>query len=59
MDALCDKLATVVGQSKSTKLATIEKKTEISAKFRVRDKLADGTTAIFGYTQSPFQHTDG
>jgi len=53
MDAQCDKLPTVVGRTKSTTVATVAVPLLNFSKSRVLDKVLDGSTLIFGDTESP------
>jgi len=53
MDAQCDKVATVVGRTKSTTVATAAVPLLNFSKSRVLDKVLDGITLIFGDTESP------
>jgi len=59
VDAQCRELATVVGRTKLTTLATVDVPWRNSSKFSVWDKVPEENKIIFGNTRIPLERSVG
>jgi len=59
VDAQCDKLTTIVGRTKLTTLAMVDVLRRNFCKYRVWDKVPEGSTLILGDTRIPLRHNVG
>ena len=57
MDAQCNKLTTVIGQTKLTTLAMVDVMSQNFSTSRVWDKVPEGNTLLSGDTRIPLQHS--